>query len=88
VNRITVVAEQPLGCSLHIEEMIDIGGNAAEYPGQELNDQGTFQSLLLEMVIENVEVTDIIALELHKDVVVGQDIDHSIDFRERILRDD
>jgi hypothetical protein len=57
-------------------------------PGQELNNQGTLDLLLLEMVIENIEVTDIVAFELHQDLIVGQDIDHSIDLRECILGDD
>jgi hypothetical protein len=52
-----VVAEEPLGRSFHMKQVVDIGGNAAEDAGQELHDQGALYFLVLEMVIQNIEVS-------------------------------
>ncbi len=44
--------------------------------------------MLGEMVIENVEVADVVALELDADVLLDEGFDHLVDLLERVVRDD
>ncbi len=41
--------------------------------------------MLVEVMLENIEVADIVALELDADVFLDQRLDHLVDLLERVV---
>ena len=55
---------------LEMNKMVDTGWNSSENPGQELQDDWLFNVMLFQMMFENIEVANIIALEFDPDVMI------------------
>ena len=69
--------------------MVDLGRDAAQDAGQELQDDRPLDvRLAAEVVLEDIEVADIVGLELHGDVHIDEHVDHARDLAEVVVGDD
>ena len=61
---VVVVAEEPVGRRLHVQQVLRLGADPAEDAEDRLDEQRRLDHPLLEEVGEVVEVADVVALEL------------------------
>ena len=88
-EELDVVAEQPLGGPLHMQQVVDSEGMPPRMPVRNCRMIGLLHILLAaEVIVEDVEMADVVALELHGDAVLDQDVDHAVDLGEGVIGDD
>src|SRR5262249_55015380 len=64
-----IVAEQAVGGALHVEEVVEVGADAAEDTEDELQEHRGLEQAAVDAVGEIVEVAGVIALVLELDAV-------------------
>ena len=61
---LVVAPEQPVGGRLHVDQVLDVGPDAAEDPKHALDEQRRLDDAGVEEVGERVQVAHVVALEL------------------------
>ena len=82
-----VVPKQAVGRSLHVQQILGIGADAAEYAEDGLHEERRLHEAAIEEVREVIEMSYVVALELEAGAVCAHRFQQALDVGEGITED-